>query len=65
MNGRTYALVTGVVFLVIAVLHLLRLIFGWQAAIGGGSVPMWASWVALLIAGYLMYEGFRLGRRPP
>jgi hypothetical protein len=28
------------------------------------AVPMWVSWVALLIAGFLAFEGFRLSRRP-
>jgi len=59
MSQRAYALVTGVIFLVIGILHLLRIIFGWQAEIAGGAVPMWASWVALVVAGYLSYEGFR------
>ncbi len=31
MSYRSYALATGVIFLVIAVLHLLRVIFGWDA----------------------------------
>ena len=59
MSRRSYALVTGIVFLVIAILHLLRVIFGWKAVIGGWSMPIWVSWVALVVAGYLAYEGFR------
>ena len=63
MSYRCYALATGVIFLVIAVLHLLRVIFGWDATIARAAVPKWVSWIALLIAGYLAYEGFRLSRR--
>ena len=63
MNQRAYTLTTSVIFLVIGILHLLRIIFGWKAAIGGGAVPMWASWVALVVAGFLGYEGFRLARK--
>jgi len=29
------------------------------------SVPMWASWIAVIVAGYLAYEGFRLARKLP
>jgi hypothetical protein len=60
MSRRSYALVTGVIFLVIAILHLLRVIFGWAAIIGGWIMPIWVSWVALVVAGYLAYEGFRM-----
>ncbi len=63
MSYGSYALATGVIFLVIAVLHLLRVIFGWDATIAGVAVPKWVSWIALLVAGYLASEGFRLSRR--
>ena len=60
MNQNAYAIATGIIFFLIAFLHLLRLVYGWEAAIGGWSVPQWVSVVALVIAGYLAYEGFRL-----
>jgi hypothetical protein len=41
-----------------AVLHALRLLLGWEAVIGGWSVPTWFSWVALALAGYLAYSAF-------
>lgn len=62
MNQRSFNLVTGLIFLVIAVLHLLRIAFGWSAVIGGWAVPEWVSWAAFLVAGYLAYEGFRFWR---
>jgi len=48
---------------VIALVHLLRIIYGWKVVIGPWSVPNSVSWVALVVAGYLGYEGIRLGRR--
>lgn len=63
MSQKAFSLTTGVVFLLIAVGHLLRLIFGWEAVIAGGGVPMWASWIAFVVAGYLAYEGLRLSRK--
>lgn len=53
MNQKSYLVVSGTIFGIIAVLHLLRGIYGWPAQIGAFAVPTWASWVALLIAGYL------------
>ena len=46
-------------FVVIAVSHLLRIIFGWSAQIGGLDIPVWVSWLAVVIAGALAYFGFR------
>ena len=62
MKPTTYALATGLIFLLIALLHLARLIFGWEAIIGGWSLPTWISGVALLVAAYLGYEGLRLSK---
>jgi hypothetical protein len=60
MNQRSFSLVAGIIFSLIALLHVLRIIFNWDAVIGGWPVPQWISWVALLIAGFLGYEGLRL-----
>jgi TRAP-type C4-dicarboxylate transport system permease small subunit len=61
MNQRTYNIVTAVLFLIIAALHLLRIVFGWPARIGSLDIPLWVSWLALVIIGGLAYFGFRLG----
>lgn len=63
MSQKTFSLTAGVIFSLIALLHVLRLVFGWEAIIGGWAVPTWLSWVAMLIAGYLSYQGFRLSRK--
>ncbi len=65
MNQKTFSLTVGVIFLAIALLHALRIVFGWEAIIGGLAVRKWVSWVALVVAGYLAYEGFRLGKKSP
>lgn len=63
MKQNTYNIATGIILLFIAFLHLLRLVYGWDAIIADWSVPKWISWGALVIAGYLAYEGFRLRSR--
>ena len=63
MSQKTFLLTVAAFFSLIGLLHLLRLVFEWEANIGGLIVPMWASWVAILVAGYLAYEGLRLGKR--
>ncbi len=62
MTQRTFSLVTAVLFVLIALLHAVRLLRGWQVTIEGAVVPIWISWMGLAIAAYLAYEGFRLAR---
>jgi len=63
MNHKTFLLTAGGIFSLIALLHILRLIFRWEAIIAGWVVPPWLSWVAMFIAGYLSYGGLRLCRK--
>lgn len=63
MAQKSFNLVVGFIFLAIAVLHLLRVVLGWEAAIGGSQVPMWVSVVAVVAAGFLGSFGFTMYRR--
>jgi uncharacterized protein YacL len=63
MQQTVYNTITAVLFLVVALLHLLRIIFGWPAQIGNLSIPMWASWLALIVTAALAYLGFRQNAR--
>lgn len=62
MTQRSFFLITSILFLLIALLHAVRLLQGWQVTIGGAVVPIWISWIGLAIAAFLAYEGFRLSR---
>ena len=64
MNRKTYFLLCGVVFFVVAAAHLTRLIFGWEIAIAGWTVPQWVSVPGLIIPGILSTWGFVLASRP-
>ncbi|MBI2611001.1 hypothetical protein HYW60_03660 [Candidatus Kaiserbacteria bacterium] len=59
-DQKMYFKVSSGVFALVALLHLARVLFGWDAVIGGWMVPMWLSWVALIVAGYLAYSGYTL-----
>lgn len=43
------------IFILVAAMHLLRLVFGWEVTLNGMVVPMWVSVMGLLIAGALAY----------
>ncbi len=50
---KPFTTVAVVIFLVIAVLHFLRLFFHWQITINGAIVPIWTSIPGLIITGVL------------
>ncbi|MDP3142787.1 MAG: hypothetical protein Q8N14_02420 [Candidatus Omnitrophota bacterium] len=60
MNQRFFSNVTLVVFSLIALLHVLRLVYGWSAVIAGWEVPMWMSGAAVVFFAYLAYSAFKL-----
>ena len=64
MDHRAFSMVSGVIFALVALLHLIRIWYGWPAVIGGWSVPMWVSWIAVLVAAGLAYFGLRFASRP-
>ena len=59
---RAYLQITGALFGLIAVVHFLRLIRHWPIQLAGYSVPLWASWVGLILAGALCVWAVRLLR---
>jgi hypothetical protein len=58
-----YAVVSGVLFGVIAVLQAVRALNQWPVVVGGLDIPVGVSWVAMVIAGSLCLWAFRSGHR--
>jgi hypothetical protein len=50
---KPFTYIAALIFALIALVHLLRLIFGWVVTIVGADVPMWGSVVALVLSGVL------------
>jgi hypothetical protein len=63
MTQKAFLLTAGVVFTVIALAHLLRILLGVAVVVNDIPIRMWASGIAVVISGYLGYEGFRLARK--
>lgn len=59
MDKRTYYKTVSIVFGALAVLHAIRAYYGWEAQIDVYVVPVWYSWVAVAIAGYLSVRGWQ------
>ena len=53
MQQKTFSAVVGAVFLIIALLHLARVVYQWDAFINVWFVPMWVSWVAIVGVGLI------------
>ena len=63
MSEKTFAAIAAAIFGLVALLHLLRIAMGWSIVIEAWTVPMWLSWIGLVVAGALSYFGARLARR--
>jgi hypothetical protein len=63
MSEHAYSLTAGVIFLLIALGHLARIVLGLPVVVQGVSIPVWASVIALLVTGFLSYEGFHFARK--
>jgi hypothetical protein len=63
MAEKAFATIAAVIFGLVTLLHLLRLVMGWSVVIDSWTVPMWVSWIGLVVAGSLSYYGARLAMR--
>ena len=63
LSNDVFPRLAGAIFLAVAVVHALRLVFKWQVIVAGWQVPLWLSVVAFVMAAYLAYEGLRIRKR--
>ena len=63
MDQKTFLVAAGVIFAVVTLVHLARITMGWPIVIASWSVPMWVSWIGLVVAGGLSFFGLRLAAR--
>ena len=55
-----YALITALIFALVAILHGWRIFNGWTVRISTHAVSMTVSWVGLVVAALLAIWGFSL-----
>jgi hypothetical protein len=60
MKRKTFSVLAGTIFTLVALFHLIRILEDWPIIIGDWSIPISLSWVGLVIAGGLAVLGFRL-----
>ena len=52
---KTFSTIAVILFGLIAVVHVVRLIVGFQVIIGSHTVPIWASMVGAVVFAFLSY----------
>lgn len=52
-----------VLFLIIGITHGLRIFYGWEVQLGMWDIPMWASYIAVVAALCLSFQGFHLAKK--
>ena len=60
MSPRAYLIISGTIFGIVAVLHLLRVVNSWDLVLGPWSAPMWVSWLGTLVPAVLCVWALRL-----
>ena len=63
MSEKNYALISGILFALVAIVHMWRIIEGWPVTVDGAELSMGASWVAAIITAALAFYGLRIGLR--
>lgn len=62
MAATIYAPLAGAAFAIIAILQLARAVMGWSVSFEGAAIPIWASWIACVVAGALAWLGLSASR---
>ncbi|MBL7138119.1 MAG: hypothetical protein ISS17_05055 [Bacteroidales bacterium] len=64
INSKNFWLrITGAIFGVVAIIHLLRIITGVQVLIDGWLLPVWVNWMGLVATAFLFIWLWRLSFR--
>ncbi len=60
MRHKEYCAVSGVLFALVALAHLLRILYGMSVQVDEVSIPMFVSWIGLVVPGTLAVWAFRI-----
>ena len=63
MTAKNYSRLAALIFAIVAVLQLARAVSGLPVTVGSTiSIPLWASWIACVVAAVLAWLGFNASR---
>lgn len=61
---KPFTLTAIAVFVLVSILHLVRLVLGWEISIDGVRIPVWLSAIGFVVAGALAAMLWRENRVP-
>jgi len=62
MEHKKYCLVSGAIFSLVALAHLLRIVNGMSIQVSDYAVPMSVSWIGLIVTAGLALWSFQISR---
>jgi hypothetical protein len=63
MGQRPFTMIAAAIFALMAIIHIYRLFTDFQVVLGSHTIPMTASYAAIVLAGALAIGLFREARR--
>ena len=60
---KLYVGISALIFALVAIVHIARLVQGWEVQVGGTGVSMFVSWAAVVVSAVLAVWGGILLRR--
>lgn len=63
MKQYTFNQAAGLVLLAFGLVHLFRIVQGWEVVIGGLVVPVWFSWIVVLLTVFLAFHAITFVNR--
>ena len=64
MEHKTYCIVSGMLFALVALAHLLRVLYGMSVYVDDNAIPMWVSWIGTAVPAALAFWAFRIAQQP-
>ena len=58
-NIKSVLLINIIIFSLVLILHLIRSVMNLNAQIGNFNIPVWASYVAIIISAYIIYINYK------
>ncbi len=63
MDSKSYFMISGLIFALVAVGHIIRVMYNLSFVIGTWNAPMWLSWAALFAASAMCVWAVSLATR--
>lgn len=62
MKQKDFNLLAGIILFLGGTLHFIRSVNGWEFGLNNWDVPMFASWIAVVVGWYVGLNGLRLSK---